>query len=407
MLTVELPYGAQNLLTWTLPPACAARLFGGPREEIELISTTRDCLATPLDMPPLTAALVPGDRVVLAVERNVPLLDHVIAAVWSQLSEAGIQPADLVILQPADPSLTERFDPRSQLPEAIRSEVSWKIHDPTDETHVGYLAASASGDRIYLARELLDADIVLPIGVAGFDPMLGFKSACGVFYPGMSNVEAFQKSRGEGHQELGPDDERPLRQLVEEIGWLLGVQYVIQVAPSGRRGQAAEILAGGIDTVSRRARKLLDRDWRVRLPERVGTVIVAIPSDQQAVSWNLLGAAIDVAKQLVERGGRLIVLTDLKQDPGPGIQLIREQRSAKLALQPLRSLAPQDLLAATQLATAADWAKVYLRSGLNPQLVEELFCTPISDDEELLRLLSTLQDCVILEAAQFMHAEIE
>ncbi|MBI1346128.1 DUF2088 domain-containing protein [bacterium] len=406
MMTVELPYGAHSQLTWTLPPTCAARLFSGPREEIELLSTTRDCLASPLDMPPLTAALVPGDRVVLAVERNIPLLDHVIAAVWSQLSEVGIDPGDLTILQPADPSITERHDPRVKLPTEIREQVAWKIHDPTLADGCGYLASSASGDRIYLARELLDSDFILPISLAGFDAMLGYKSPCGMLYPGMSNVEAFQKTRGEGHQELSPDDERPLRQLVEEIGWLLGVQYVIQVAPSGQRGQAAEILAGGIDTVSRRARKLLTRDWKVQVPERVENVIVALPTDQQAVSWNLLGAALDAAKHLVERGGRIIVLTDLQQAPGPGVQLIREQRSAKLALQPLRSQAPQDLLAATQLAAAADWARIYLRSELDTQLVEELFCTPLGNDDEVLRLLNTLDSCVILEAAQFMHTEI-
>ena len=35
----------------------------------------------------------------------------------------------------------------------------------------------------------------------------------GMFYPGLSNTEAFTKSLGQGHSELGPDDDRPLRQL--------------------------------------------------------------------------------------------------------------------------------------------------------------------------------------------------
>ncbi|OYW31459.1 MAG: hypothetical protein B7Z45_10330, partial [Azorhizobium sp. 12-66-6] len=187
--------------------------------------------------------------------------------------------------------------------------------------------------------------------------------------------------------------------MIDETGWLLGVQYAVQLAPSARRGETSEILVGSVEAVSRRARKLLDRDWQLRLPERIDTVIAAIPTDQQEVSWTLLGTALEAAKSLVERGGRIIALTDLAAEPGPGVQTVRDQRSAKAALQPLRALAPEDLLPATQLAAAADWAKVYLLSGLDKTLVEELFCMPLESEQELSRLLAGIERCVILSAA--------
>ncbi len=406
MRLIQLQYGADRRYAWALPQNCAATLWSGPDEDIDVILTTRENLAQPLELPPLQFAMVPGDRVVLAVEREHPVLQHVVSALWAFLAEAGVNPADVTILQPAGIDPLDRRDPRALLPRDVAAAVQWKIHDPTDDDSCGYLASSAAGERIYLSRTLLDADFVIPISLAGFDPILGYKPPCGVFYPGLSNLEAFKKTHGQGHQELRPEDERPLRQLINEAGWLLGVQYGIQAVPSARRGQATEILAGSVEAVARRAQQILNEDWRISLPERVSTVIAAIPTDGREVSWSLLGSALHTARTLVERGGRIILLTDLSADPGPGIQMIREHRSARSALQPLRALGPEDLQAATQLASAADWASVYLLSNLDATLVEELFCTPLESESELGRLLETIDDCTILGAAQYVHGEI-
>lgn len=406
MMTVELEYGATDRFCWEVSAGCQALLPGGPRQQVDVVAATREHLAQPLELPPLNLAVVPGDRVVLAVERDASLLPRAVAAIWEVLQARGVDPADVSLVQPADIGQTQRCDPRRALPADVREMVSWKIHDPTANDSCGYLASSASGERLYLSQELLSADLVIPVTLAGFDAVQGYKSPCHVLYPGLSNVEAFQKTHGLGHRELRPENVRPLRQLVDEVGWLLGVQYAVQVVPSARRGQASDVLIGSIDGVSRRAQQLLDRDWRVRLPERVDTVIVAIPGDDEPVTWSRLGAALEVARNLVERGGQVIVLSDLVAQPGPGVQIIREHRSARAALQPLRALGCEDLIPATQLATAADWARVYLLSRLEASLVEELFCMPLENETELARLLDQVQSCVVLNAAPFIHGEI-
>src|SRR5437660_369348 len=99
-------------------------------------------------------------------------------------------------------------DPRSLLPEGPRQEIQWTRNDPTDQKRQAYLAATARGERIYLARELVDADVVISVGMIAYDSLLGYRGTNSVFYPGLSNVEAVSRARGEGHSELGPDDER-------------------------------------------------------------------------------------------------------------------------------------------------------------------------------------------------------
>jgi hypothetical protein len=85
---------------------------------------------------------------------------------------------------------------------------------------------------------------------------------------------------------------------------------------------------------------------------------------------------------------------------------MRTCRSAKAALQPLRKQSPPDLIAASQIAAAADWASVYLLSRLPPQLVEELFMTPLENEREVMRLISTCDGCIVLAGAQHAYTEV-
>lgn len=406
MLTVSLEYGQSNEFRWTPPASVAAVHHAGPTEEVAVGPTLTELLAQPLDFPPLSAALVPGDRVVLAVDWNVPGVETILATIWSVLREAEIRAEDVLILQPATWDTAAKPDPRAGLPAGVREAVGWKIHDPTVAEACGYLATSAASERLYLARELLDADFVLPISTTRFDPVLGYRGPCAVFYPGLSTTEAIAKAHGQGHSELRPEDDRPLRQLVEEIGWLLGVQFAVQVMPAARRGTTGELLVGNLEAVAQGARKLLDRHWRLTLPERLDTVVAAVSASGTTASWDAVGQALETASHLVCRGGKIVLLTDLAATPGPGVELLRTQRSAKAALKPLRMLAPADLQPALQFATAADWASVYLLSGLDGAVVEELFCMPLASEAEVARLLAGAEKLVLLGNAQQTHASI-
>ncbi|HUQ68944.1 MAG TPA: lactate racemase domain-containing protein, partial [Planctomycetaceae bacterium] len=329
MLTVSLEYGQAGEFTWTVPASLSAVHHVGPTSDVAVGPTLTDLLAQPLDFPPLATAVVPGDRVVLAVEWGVPGVEAIIAAVWAVLRDAEIRPEDVLILQPATWEAGPKVDPRSALPAAVRELVRWKTHDPTAHEACGYLAASASGERIYLSRDVLEADFILPISTARFDPVLGYRGPCAVFYPGLSTPEAFAKAHGHGHSELRPEDDRPLRQLVEEIGWLLGILFAIQVVPSSHRGGSAELMVGNLEAVAQGSRKLLDRHWRLKLPDRVQTVVAAVSAAAGPVTWESVGQAVETATHLVARGGKIVLLTDLAATPGPGIDLLRGQRSPK------------------------------------------------------------------------------
>lgn len=408
MTSFSLEYGATGCWEGEIPEGQLLQSYAGPPALVDVAGAVAEALEHPLDFPAFKQALVPGDRVTLILDRNTPSAADVIAGLWRECQLAGVAPQDVTVIQPAALAGTRPGDPRRLLPAAVRDSVVWKIHDPTDAKAIGYLASSADGERIYLAREILDADFVLPIARLGFDSVQGRRSAMHALYPGLSNIEAFTKSLGQGHSELGPDDERPFGQRVQEIGWLLGLQFAMQVMPSSGQGGAARVLGGNPDSIAQRGRTLLDESWRIQVDQRGETALVSIATGpDETTSWEQLGDALDAASRLVIREGRIIVLSDLAADPGPGMEMLRSSRSAKAALQPIRKESPPDLVAASQIAAAADWASVYLVSRLPAQLVEESFMTPLDNDREVTRLLATCDGCIVVAGAQHAYPEVQ
>lgn len=406
MTRISLDYGKSERWEGAIPSERLLQFHQGPAALLNPQGVVQEGLRQPLEFPPLEQALVPDDRIVIVLDRGIPSAAEIISAVWSSMVLAGIDPVNLLILQPASTNPGLIADPRRLLPDNVRDQITWKIHDPTAANGTGYLASSAAGERLYLAREVLDADFVLPIGRLGYDSILGRRELTSAFYPGLSTPDAFARAIGQGHRELGPDDERPLRQLINEVSWLLGIQFAIQVLPSHGHGGMAGVLVGNTDQVTKQGKSLLDESWRVTVDQRGETVLAAIPSSGDPTSWDDLGAALDAAQKLVIQGGRIIVLSDLAAPPGPGIELIRSSRSAKAALQPLRKAAPPDVLAATQLASAAEWASIYLLSQIDANVVEETFMTPLENQQDVTRLLESCDGCIVLAGAQHTYSEI-
>lgn len=403
---IELAYGRDGVFATRVPGSLLAAYHRGPREVEDLSARVADVLASPLDFPALRQAVLAEDRVILALDRDTPAGDVIIAGVWEVLAGQGVRACDVLIMQPASLSQHAQLDPRRLLPDDVREQVGWIRHDATgDDDTFAYLATTTSGERVYLAREVVEADFVLTIGPVCFDTVLGHRGTSSVLYPGLAKSDDIRRSHGLGHDELGPADQRGLRQTIDEVGWLLGVQFSLQVIP-GIGGTAAAVIAGAQDAVFQRGRKQLDEYWRVSTDERVDFVIVAVEADEAGHDWPQIGAALDTARHLVEKGGRVLVLSQIGGELTPGLELLQASRTPRDAIKPLRQSSPVDLVAATQIAKAVDWAKVFLLSNLADDVVEDLFAIPLNTAEEARRLVETADRMAIVASAQHVYAEV-
>ncbi|MCA9063872.1 MAG: DUF2088 domain-containing protein [Planctomycetaceae bacterium] len=359
-------------------------------------------LEQPLGLPPLLSCCVEGDRVVIVADPETPQLPTILNHITRLFLNKTTEPVSLSIVLPPDPvdsgwqTLVNDVDP------VLKDQIQIVIHDPAIEADRSYLASSAAGDRIYLNRMIPDADLLILVGPVAFDSALGYRGTTSTIFPALSDHQSIRTYNGAGHPELTPDDRRPLRDLVEEIGWLLGTQFCIQVVPDGSNG-AIQVLCGAPEPVFDAAKSLVKQNWQTEFDESPETVLLSIPGTR-GMAWKQLGEALQIVSELIEPGGRIICVADLDVPTGPAAELLRRSQNPEQLLKPLRRDPVADAVEISRLIRALQQARVFLFSQLDSDLVEELGMQPIQSSTELQKLLAGCEAVTVMRNANFAWA---
>ena len=374
--------------------------LGVPRGQplADLGAATAAALDAPLDYPTLTRCMTPGDRVVVALDRGVPQMAQITAAVIDVLIRAGVEPDGITVLQsPADRDAGVG-DPRRLITSPLRERVARLIHDPDDRKGLAYLAADKAGEAILINRALHEADVVLPIGCLRGERSAGYFGIHGAIYPTFSDTKTLQRFRGFASLNGRGTRRRELTADVEHVAWLLGVTFTVQVVPAGGE-QVLHVLAGESGAVRRQGEALLHAAWDWPVTRQADLVVAAIEGGPGQQTWENLGRALQVAESFVEDDGAIAICCDLSVSPGPAMRRLSCELSREAALRHVNKERPADALAAAQIAHALDRNRVYLLSRLDAAVVEDLDMIPIDGPEELARLTRRHPSCILLSNA--------
>jgi nickel-dependent lactate racemase len=360
----------------------------------------------PLDYPPFARGATPGDRVVLAVEAGMPEAAAIVAAVIDYLVRSGVELDGITILQTKADAEGPGGDLQRRWPETWKQRIGVVGHDPADRSQLAYLATTQSGETIFLNRALTDADVVLPIGVLRRDTAAGYFGLHGSIFPALSNEKVLARFRALTSLRAKGERKRQLIAEVDEVAWLLGVFFTIQVVPaSGDR--VLEVLAGVPAAVRQRGRELYRTAWKCSVPQRASLVVAAIEGSAAGQTWQNVGRALAVASRLVEEGGAIALCCELAEAPGPGVQCLAELGSRQEALREIRQARPADALPAAQLAAAIDRSSVYFLSNLEESLLEKLEIAAVGGGDELARLVRRHPSCIVLSNAPYVAVHVE
>ncbi|GIS58130.1 MAG: hypothetical protein CM1200mP2_03550 [Planctomycetaceae bacterium] len=88
-LTVDVRYGRSGRLALSVDADRLVTRREAPEQLETLESSIRAALTTPLDFPPLEQAVIPGDRIVIALDADTPAADRILAAIWDVLALRG------------------------------------------------------------------------------------------------------------------------------------------------------------------------------------------------------------------------------------------------------------------------------------------------------------------------------
>jgi hypothetical protein len=387
-LELELPE-EQLVATWHGPTG------NGDARAAEAIASA---LENPRDFPPLRQLVVPGDRVTIAFDPSIAGAEPVLESLTATLREAGIEAGCVTVL----------FAPRGAAalagnlpPGAIPT-----IHDPRDRAGIAYLATTKQGRRIYLNRHLTDADVVIPVGRLGYDPIMGYCGPWSVLFPGLSDHDTMRAHRGRFRDEAGaPPPARSSLDEAAEVSWLLGSQFHVGIVP-GSHG-LVEVVAGCENAVREHGIASLDRHWSFRAHSRAELVLAGIGRPGVETTMESLSQGLATATRLVQHGGKIVALSRASVDLGPALRRLIDSGDVKQGPSVLQGHeADEDFLLARRIAQAASWADVFLLSSLGRDLADDLSVVALDAPAQARRLVAKSGSCTIVSQAELTRAVV-
>jgi nickel-dependent lactate racemase len=376
---------------------CLGALTGQPPVD-DPSAAVREALESPVNYPALRRALTPGDHVAVLLDEGLPDVASLLVPLLDHVASAGVEAGSVTVVCPT----TTSQDWVEQLPDR-HEDVHVEVHDPKDRRRLSYLATTGAGRRLYLNRAAVDADQLVVLSERRYDLRLGYGGAEGAIFPALADEPTLKEVAALVRTDVPGNEPWPLRQEAIEVSWLLGQPFYV-LAVASRGSGVAHVVAGAEDACKESIR-LLDQGWKPRLARRPDVVLVTFSGEAQALSFaDLAGAAFN-ASRVVGPSGRVVLVADAAPDLGAGGDVLLRSDEPHLAVAALTKAALPGSTAALLWAQAAAASRLSLLGGFPDEVAEELFATPLSD-EQLPRLVAS-GDVLVLEDAQRMMPVVE
>jgi nickel-dependent lactate racemase len=358
----------------------------------ELIAKAFD---EPIDFPPLPLALIDDDHIAIAIEDGVPDANTIACAVVRYLVDHGTEQEMITVVLGSD-----NQDWRDRLVEALKNQeldgVKVVKHEPTHHDSHGYIAASASADPIYIQRDLVEAEVVLPVYCIRTPDS---PSASDKY--GMSPSFADATTQHRWNLAWLDDNVHHLHlqeKLSHEVGWLMGIQFAIAVVPASD-GSVSKILGGNPDKVFQQASELLRPVGGGSFSEH-SLAVAFVEGDWTQQSWMNVARAAAHADMQLNSNGSIVVCSDIKNLSAGVSQLGSDESEDKLQRQ-LLSSDLEDAFAAAVLSSIKSKRSIYLMSQLRASQVEGLGLAYLDSPLDIERLCREADSVCVMRSSQF------
>ncbi len=246
-------------------------------------------------------------------------------------------------------------------------------------------------------RLLCDADVLLPIETTRVDSSLGYLGVHACLYPAFSDEKTQARFRVP-HAMTGVLQQRRHREEANEVAWLLGIQFAVQIIP-GPGDSILHTVAGQVDEIARHSQQLCRQAWSFQVPQPANLVIASIEGGSDQQTWENFGRALYAASRVCEETGTIVICSDLRRQPGPALQRLVGHGRSRDVLRMLQKESSADAVSASLLIEVCENKHVYLLSGLAEQTVEDLGLGYVSDPEDIARLSRQYSTCILLADA--------
>jgi nickel-dependent lactate racemase len=348
-------------------------------------------LAAPIEYPPLSASIVPGDRVTIALDETTPRAAEVVRGAIKSFERAGVE-TDAITVVGSDEAAMQICREACSAEQA--SGVKFVVHDPTDEKNLCMVGMTKGGVQLVVNREIFDADVVLPIGCVRLDGRGAYES----LFPRFSDVESIEKYRTPTFLESAAEQAERKRET-NQVGWLIGVPMVVEVVPGGGES-VAHVLAGEPTAVAQESQELARERWSFECPYQVSLMIATLGGGPESQTWMNVGRTLAMAERLVADGGAVVICSNLSVPPGRSLGRLIGNPDLDRLIRKIANEHDVDSWPAWQLARALQRGPVYLLSQLDDETAEDLGFAPVASIDEIVRLAEHHETFAVIEDSQ-------
>ncbi len=293
-----------------------------PPENLD--SAYRYALAHPIDSPPLSEIVNPGETVAIAVSDITRAWQHnelTLPILIDSLNEAGIADKDITVIIAVGAHRQNTAEELMELcTEPVCNRVKVVNHNAWDTDNMVYYGKTSRGTEVSFNRIAAEADRVILTGGVIYHYMVGYGGGRKSVLPGVSSLKTIQqshmwamgKSLGDGSNPLAANMKtggNPAHEDMMEAAAFLKADFIINVVPN-LDGDITGIFTGNWISAWQRATQLVDRIFGVTIQEQADIVIASAGGYPKDINLYQSQKTIDNAVYAMKPGGVAIILAE-------------------------------------------------------------------------------------------------
>jgi len=276
-------------------------------------------------------------------------------------------------------------------------------HDPYSKENLVYLGRTSRGSEIYINKTFIEADIKILVGDIEYHQFFGYGGGAKSIHPGVADAESIRRI----HSQLNSPQARagilkgnPIQEELKEVIQMIKPEFILNVVLNSKR-EIVRAFAGEIFEAFYQGTKLVDEMYKIKIPQRVDTVIASCGGFPRDIDLYQSQKAIESAKKAVKQGGRIILFARCQQGWGSKIfqEWIKEAKNPEEIIERIKEKFMIGAHKAYLLAKEVQWAKIYLYSEMKPSEVKDAFLHPLVDLKEINKVLREAKEIVLLPYA--------
>ncbi|KIX15650.1 nickel-dependent lactate racemase [Dethiosulfatarculus sandiegensis] len=298
----------------------------------DLAQVYKDSLENPIDSPPLSQIVKPGETVAITVSditRQWQRHGETLPILLNALNSYGVPDENITIIIAVG---AHRGNTESEFVELCGQEACDRVkvvnHNAWDTDNMVYLGTTSRGTEVSVNRIIAEADRVILTGGVIYHYMVGYGGGRKSIMPGISSLKTIQQSHtwalnsvvGKGSNPICANKitrGNPAHDDMMDVASFVNPDFIINVVPN-LDGDVCGIFAGNWVSAWRDACDLVDKIFGVEIEAQADIVISTAGGYPKDINLYQTQKTIDNAVYAMKPGGVCVILAECPDISEPG-----------------------------------------------------------------------------------------